>query len=52
MMACPSVGVSTKPPLTRFIYYILLTLVPVSAAITAMVRHADSWAWPVVYLAT
>lgn len=49
-MACPSLGISMKPTFTRFIYYKLLTLVPVSAAITAMVRHADSLAWPVLYV--
>jgi hypothetical protein len=50
-MACPSIGLSTKPTLTRFIYYKLLTLVPVSAAITAMVRQGDSLIWPILYVA-
>jgi hypothetical protein len=41
-MACPSIGISTQPTFTRFVYYKLLTLVPVSAAITAMLRHGES----------
>jgi hypothetical protein len=50
-VACPSIGISTKPILIRFIYYKLLTLVPVSAAITAMLRQGDSFIWPILYVA-
>ena len=50
-MACPSIAFSTRPTLIRFIYYKLLTLVPVSAAITAMFRQSDSLIWPILYVA-
>lgn len=30
-MACPSVGLSTSPTLSRFLYYKINTLVPVTA---------------------
>lgn len=50
-MACPTVGLSVKPTFTRFVYYKLLTLVPVSAALTALLRHGDSLLWPAAYLA-
>jgi hypothetical protein len=36
-MACPSAALSTTPTLYRFIYYKVLTLIPVSAAIIDMV---------------
>lgn len=43
-------ALSAKPTLPRFIYYKLLTLVPVTVAITAMVRHGESLVWPFVYV--
>ena len=49
-MACPSIGLATEPILTRFVYYKILTLVPVSAAFTAMVRHGESLLWPLLYV--
>lgn len=49
-MACPTVGLSTGPTLPRFLYYKTLTLVPVTAAITAMVSHGQSMVWPFVYV--
>jgi hypothetical protein len=48
-MACPSVAISTNPTLSRFIYYKILTLVPVTAAVTAIVRHGESPVWALVY---
>lgn len=48
-MACPTASLSTVPTLDRFIYYKVLTLVPVSAALIAMFTHAGSWVWPVLY---
>lgn len=39
------------PTFARFAYYKLLTLIPVTAAVTAMLRHGDSVAWPFVYAA-
>ena len=49
-MARPTVGFATEPILTRFIYYKILTLVPVSAALTAMLRHGESVLWPLLYV--
>jgi hypothetical protein len=49
-MACPSFALSTEPTLTRFVYYKVLTLIPVSAALVAMGRHAESLLWPVLYV--
>jgi hypothetical protein len=49
-MACPTAALSTEPTLTRFIYYKLLTLIPVSAALIAMGRHAESLLWPFLYV--
>jgi hypothetical protein len=49
-MACPSAALSTTPTLDRFIYYKVLTLIPVSAAIIAMVRVSGSFLWPLVYV--
>ena len=49
-MACPAVALSTVPTFTRFVYYKLLTLVPVSAALTAMIRYGDSLLWPALYV--
>jgi hypothetical protein len=36
----------TKPTLSRFVYYKLLTLVPVTAAITAWCATASRWRGP------
>lgn len=49
-MACPSAALSTTPTLDRFIYYKILTLVPVSAALIAMMTHAGSLWWPLLYI--
>jgi hypothetical protein len=49
-MACPSAALSTNPTLDRFIFYKVLTLIPVSAALIAMVTHAGSWVWPALYV--
>lgn len=44
-MACPSSALSTEPTLTRFVYYKVVTLVPVSAALVAITRHSGSLLW-------
>lgn len=49
-MACPSVGITTKPTLSRFIYYKILTLIPVSSALTALILHGQSRVWAFVYV--
>lgn len=49
-MACPTIGLSTKPAFSRFLYYKLLTLVPVSAALTALIRNSESLLWAAVYV--
>jgi len=49
-MDCPQTALAAKPELSRYIYYKLLVLIPVSAALIAIVRHADSWFWPFVYI--
>jgi hypothetical protein len=49
-MACPTVGLSTKPTLARFFYYKTLTLIPVSTAFVAMIRRGESILRPIVYV--
>lgn len=49
-MACPAVGLNLEPTLARFIHYKLLTLVPVSAALTALLRHGESLLRPALYV--
>ena len=49
-MASPTVGLSTKPSLARFIYYKTLTLIPVSTAFIAMIQHGESVVWPILYV--
>jgi hypothetical protein len=49
-MACPTTALYVQPTLSRFIYYKILTLVPVSAAIMAMVRHSESPWTPLLYV--
>jgi hypothetical protein len=49
-MACPTAALSTTPTLDRFIYYKVLTLVPVCAALIAMMTHAGSLLWPALYV--
>ena len=48
-MVRPTVGLSTKHSFTRFIYYKTLTLIPVSTALIAMIRHGESVVWPILY---
>lgn len=49
-MVCPTTALATTPDFRRFVFYKLLTLIPVSAALVAMARHADAIYWPFVYL--
>ena len=44
-MACPTEALWSKPTLSRFVYYKLLTLIPVSAALIGITRHAESVLW-------
>lgn len=49
-MASAIIGITTKPTVARFIYYKVLTLIPVTAAVTAIIRYADSPVWALVYV--
>ena len=49
-MDCPQTSLATKPELSRYVYYKLLALIPVSAALIAIVRYSDAWYWPFVYI--
>lgn len=49
-MACPGLALSEKPSFTRYIFYKLLTLIPVSAALIALTRYSDSLFWPLSYI--
>lgn len=50
IMACPSIGITTTPTLSRFIYYKILTLVPVTAALTTILRHGETPLWAFLYV--
>lgn len=50
-MACPAAALWSKPSLSRFVYYKLLTLIPVSAALIGITRHASSILWTAGYVA-
>jgi hypothetical protein len=47
---CPGTALEATPTLGRFLYYKILTAVPVFAALVAIARHADAWYWPFVYV--
>ena len=49
-MVCTSQALWTRPTLGRFVFYKLLTLIPVSVAIIGIGRHASSPAWVGVYV--
>jgi len=49
-MNCPSTGVISRPERSRYVYYKLFALIPVSAALIAMTRYAEAIYWPFVYL--
>jgi hypothetical protein len=47
---CPGTALDATPTLGRFIYYKILTAVPVFAALVAIARHAEALYWPFVYV--
>ncbi|UCG61199.1 MAG: hypothetical protein JSV52_12865 [Candidatus Zixiibacteriota bacterium] len=49
-MICHETGLLVKPSYGRFVYYKLLTLVPLGTALLAIFRYADSIVWPLVYI--
>lgn len=49
-VSCPSEALHTTPRLSRYIYYKLMTLIPVSAAVIGIFRHANSWIWLWLYI--
>jgi len=49
-MSCPSTGLITRHEISRYAYYKLLTLIPVSAALIAISRYSDAIYWPFVYI--
>lgn len=50
-MVCPDTALATKPNFSRFVFYKLLTAIPVSAALIAMIRYSGAFYWPVAYVA-
>jgi hypothetical protein len=48
---CPGTALETTPTPSRFLYFKIITAVPVFAALVAIARHADGWTWPLVYVA-
>ena len=50
-MTCASEALWVKPTFSRYVYYKLMTLVPVSAALIGIIRHGSTWVWPALYLA-
>ena len=49
-MDCPGTALEATPTLGRFLYYKILTAVPVFAALVAIARHAEAFYWPFVYI--
>jgi hypothetical protein len=49
-MACSKSGLLTEPEFGRFVHYKLMTLIPVSAALIAITRHAETIGWAVAYV--
>jgi len=50
-MSCPSTALVTKPTLGRFVYYKILTFVPVFVALVAIARYSGAVYWPFAYVA-
>ena len=48
-MSCSNEALHTKPKLSRYVYYKLMTLIPVSAAVIGISRYAESWIWLGIY---
>lgn len=49
-MTCLTEVLWSRPTLSRFVCYKLLTLIPVSAALIAITRYAESLVWAGVYV--
>jgi hypothetical protein len=49
-MVCSREALSSEPSLKRYVFYKLLTLIPVSAVLVALVRHAESLFWIGCYM--
>jgi hypothetical protein len=49
-MICPRTGILVRHELGRFIYYKLLTAIPVSSALIAIVRYSEAVYWPFIYI--
>ena len=49
-MVCSKHGLLIRPTLFDFLQEKLITIVPFSTALIALVRHSDSIIWPLVYL--
>lgn len=49
-MRCASEALWLKPTLSRYIYYKLMTLIPVSAAVIGLIRHGGTLIWAGLYL--
>ncbi len=49
-MNCPATGLITRHEISRYVYYKLLALIPVSAALIAISRYSDTIYWPFVYI--
>ena len=49
-MNCVSTGLITKPEFSRYVYYKLFALIPVSAALIGIIRYSGAIYWPFVYI--
>lgn len=49
-MVCSKTGLLETHEFRRYVYYKLLTLIPVSTAVIAIARHSDAFYWPFVYI--
>jgi hypothetical protein len=49
-MSCPKTAVLDEPEFGRFVFYKLLTAIPVAAALIAMFRYSEALYWPFIYV--
>lgn len=49
-MMCPETGLLLRHEVSRFVYYKLLTLIPVSVAVIGIARYSEAFYWPFVYI--
>lgn len=49
-MSCPKTALLDQPEFGRFVFYKLLTAIPVAAALIAMFRYSDALYWPLTYI--